>query len=216
MTLKTRAALQTEKDNTFTTNANQDITALKHRGFLLNLLDSFWSKSDEAYVNANIYSITKPYAVGDLATVSGRLLVCNATTSGAYDSRAWDDVKSLQTTSASLVHATQAANLDLASSEATTILVDAGGGAIATINNGINGRTYRIIPESGLSLVFAPVDVANSIINGAGELAVNAALIGGFTLVGRASLEGSDFIDIRCYNFGGIEYWGLENYKILV
>lgn len=215
MSIKTRSVLKTDKNNTFTTNSNQEITGLKHRDYLEDLLDSLYNKSDESWIDHDIYSTTKSYGIGDIVTNGFRLLICRSATSGSFDASKWEDI-GWNTVYGEIPQVTvTAGDLDLAGNDNPVVIVtNTGSVSIDTITGGVHGRTYKIIPITGCTdMTINHTAKATAISTGIGQVACNGqANVSIGAGVGNNDIGASDYFEVRYFRESGAEYCIMINH----
>jgi hypothetical protein len=89
-------------------NGNKEITGPKMQEILLDVVNSFVNKITNTDFEAfKIYNPTKTYTAGMVTVYNGNSYVANATTTGTFDSEAWDIIGHAQNTDTKLAEGTE-------------------------------------------------------------------------------------------------------------
>ncbi len=217
MSVKSSSALKTDNNLLFTANGNQEITGEKENEFNEDHIDSFFNRLDDADLVSfkGKFVPTIDYAIGDIVTNNGRLLICVVAASGAFDPLDWIDYDEYHS---SLVIPVNHASgiIDLQGNQSRIIRLDGTGTVtIDKIINGIPGRRYRIYLAAAITdFSITSSTVASAISSGQGEVAVNFYLNGSTSVSnmrGNAVPQMSDWFEFVYMNDSGSEYNSVYN-----
>jgi hypothetical protein len=213
MAIKSNSGLNTDNNALFTANGNQEITGELENAYNEDVNDSMLNRLDDADQHAfkGVFKTTLTYAIGDIITQNGRLLICEAVNTGTFVETEWRDYDEFGVDSGLTDVTIATTTIDIAGINGRFLNLNASGVLTCDkIIGGVHGRRYRIyLPAAITDFSLTSTPPATAISNGTGQLNVpfqDSVPAVEANMIGNAVPQMGDWFEFVYMNNGGKEY----------